>query len=242
METAKRFLVISLLITITLMINLQAAINYQVVPLPHVIQFLDKTPYKLTSGVTVYYQETSEAMKRNAYFLSNYLQDVFGKKAIIKAGKAKKGITLVLDNKIENPEGYTITVDAKGITIAGGTEAGVFYGIQTLRKAIPLRINGTVIMPAVKICDEPRFAYRGIMLDASRHFETIENIRKFIDMLALHHVNRFHWHLTDDQGWRMEIKKYPRLTEIGSKRKETVIGRNSGKYDSIPHEGFYTQY
>lgn len=241
METAKRFLVISLLITITLMINLQAAINYQVVPLPHVIQFLDKTPYKLTSGVTVYYQETSEAMKRNAYFLSNYLQDVFGKKAIIKAGKAKKGITLVLDNKIENPEGYTITVDAKGITIAGGTEAGVFYGIQTLRKAIPLRINGTVIMPAVKICDEPRFAYRGIMLDASRHFETIENIRKFIDMLALHHVNRFHWHLTDDQGWRMEIKKYPRLTEIGSKRKETVIGRNSGKYDSIPHEGFYTQ-
>ncbi len=222
--------------------SLQAAVDYQVIPLPKTIQLQDAAPFELTSGVTVYYPKKNNAMQRNALYLSDYLQDVFGKEAAVKAGKAKRGIRLVLDTKIENPEGYTISVDAKGVTIAGSTEAGVFYGIQTLRKALPLQVKGTVSLPAVKIFDEPRFAYRGMMLDASRHFETVENVKKFIDMLVLHHVNRFHWHLTDDQGWRIEIKKYPRLTEIGSKRKETVIGRNSGKYDGIPHSGFYTGY
>lgn len=241
MKTVKQLTVIIFLAVIGLWGNLQAAVDYQVIPLPNTIQLQDAAPFELTSGVRIYYPKKNIAMQRNALYLSDYLQDVFGEKAKVKAGKAKRGIRLVLDTKIENPEGYTISVDAKGVTIAGSTEAGVFYGIQTLRKALPLQVKGSVSLPAVKIYDEPRFAYRGMMLDASRHFESVENVKKFIDILVLHHVNRFHWHLTDDQGWRIEIKKYPRLTEIGSKRKETVIGRNSGKYDGIPHGGFYTQ-
>lgn len=96
-------------------------------------------------------------------------------------------------------------------------------------------------MPAVEIKDAPRFAYRGAHFDTSRHFFTVDEVKTYIDMMALHNMNRFHWHITEDQGWRLEIKKYPKLTEIGSKRTETVIGRNSGEYDGKPYGGFYTQ-
>ena len=96
-------------------------------------------------------------------------------------------------------------------------------------------------MPAAEIADYPRFSYRGAHLDVSRHFVTKDSVLRFIDMLALHNINRMHWHITDDQGWRIEIKKYPRLTQVGSYRPETVIGHNSGKYDGRPHQGFYTQ-
>jgi len=96
-------------------------------------------------------------------------------------------------------------------------------------------------IPSAQISDKPFFPYRGMMLDVSRHFYTTDEIKKTLDLLALHKINRFHWHLTDDQGWRIEIKKYPKLTETGSIRKETVIGRNSGKYDNTPYKGYYTQ-
>ena len=96
-------------------------------------------------------------------------------------------------------------------------------------------------MPAAIITDAPRFSYRGMMLDCSRHFFSVEFVKKFIDLIALHNMNRFHWHLTDDQGWRIEIKKYPKLTEIGSQRSGTILGTNSDLDDGIPHGGFYTQ-
>ncbi|MDE5560630.1 MAG: family 20 glycosylhydrolase, partial [Bacteroidaceae bacterium] len=96
-------------------------------------------------------------------------------------------------------------------------------------------------LPAVEITDAPRFSYRGTMLDVSRHFVPLDSLKRYVDMLALHNINRFHWHLSEDQGWRIEIKSRPLLTELGSKRSETVIGRNSGKYDGIPYGGFYTQ-
>jgi len=125
--------------------------------------------------------------------------------------------------------------------ITGKTEAGVFYGIQTLCKSIP-DTRGIVQLAPVQITDAPRFKYRGMHLDVARHFFSVDFVKKYIDMLALHHVNTFHWHLTEDQGWRIEIKKYPFLTKIGSKRAQTVVGhRKSGKYDSIPYSGFYTQ-
>jgi hexosaminidase len=118
----------------------------------------------------------------------------------------------------------------------------VFYGIQTIRKAVPEGDNLTEIsMPTVKITDQPRFGYRGMMLDCGRHFFPISFVKKYIDMLALHNMNTFHWHLTEDQGWRIEIKKYPKLTTIGSKRARTVIGRNTGIFDDVPYGGFYTQ-
>lgn len=221
--------------------QLMAAVDYQVIPLPASIQLQGGAAFELNSAVTVYYPKKNAAMQRNAQYLSDYLRDALGAAPATKAGKGKAGIQLVIDKSVQHPEGYTLTVSDKGVTIAGSTAAGVFYGIQTLRKSLPLGVKGKVALPAVVVNDSPRFGYRGMMLDASRHFETVDNVKKFIDMLVLHNVNIFHWHLTDDQGWRVEIKKYPGLTEIGSKRKETVIGRNTGKYDGKPHEGFYTQ-
>jgi len=138
-------------------------------------------------------------------------------------------------------EGYRLTVSRKGIEIVGGSEAGVFYGMQTLRKSLPVGTQPAIELPAVIITDEPRFAYRGMHLDCARHFFTVNEVKKYLDMMALHNMNRFHWHLTDDQGWRIEIKKYPRLTEFGSKRTGTVIGYNSDVDDHCPYGGFYTQ-
>ena len=154
----------------------------------------------------------------------------------------KNAITLGLDPDIANKEGYVLTTTPEGISINGQTENGVFYGIQTLRKSIPAEAKGaTILIPAGEIKDEPRFSYRGMHLDVGRHFFPIEFIKKYIDLLALHNMNTFHWHLTEDQGWRIEIKKYPKLTEIGSQRSRTVIGRNTQEYDNTPYGGFYTQ-
>ena len=100
---------------------------------------------------------------------------------------------------------------------------------------------GSVNYSSASISDEPRFGYRGVSLDVARHFQSVEFVKKYIDLLALHNVNRFHWHLTDDQGWRIEIDSFPGLTEVGSMRDETVIGRNSGEYDGTPHGGYYTK-
>ena len=128
------------------------------------------------------------------------------------------------------------------MTLNGQTENGVFYGIQTLRKSIPSQtIASSILLPAGTIQDEPRFSYRGMHLDVGRHFFPIEFVKKYIDLLALHNMNTFHWHLTEDQGWRIEIKKYPKLTEIGAWRDRTVIGRNTDEYDNTRYGGFYTQ-
>ena len=118
-------------------------------------------------------------------------------------------------------------VSAEKITIQGASAAGTFYGIQTLRKAIPLKGEGKVVFPAGEIIDYPQYAYRGAMLDVARHFFGVDAVKTFIDMLALHNINNFHWHLTDDQGWRIEIKKYPLLTQKAAFRPETAIGHTA---------------
>lgn len=128
-----------------------------------------------------------------------------------------------------------------GITVAAPTEAGVFYGIQSLRKSLPVAMNAEISLPAAEINDYPRFSYRGAHFDVARHFFTLDEVKTYIDMMVLHNMNRLHWHLTEDQGWRLEIKKYPKLTEIGSVRKETMVGKNFDKFDGKPHGGFYTQ-
>ena len=126
--------------------------------------------------------------------------------------------------------------------IAGGTPQGVFYGIQTVRKSLPILATATeVTLPATVITDAPRFGYRGMHLDCARHFFTVDFIKEYIDLLALHNMNRFHWHLTDDQGWRIEIKKYPRLTQVGAWRTGTTVGRNSDIDDGQRYGGYYTQ-
>lgn len=215
--------------------------NYGIVPLPQTVNLLQqKTPFLLNSKTIIRY-EGGDKMKQNAEFLSSYIKDMTGFELKVKKGIKGDGILLKLGANTENSEGYEFEVKETNVVIAGSTEAGVFYGIQTLRKSLPMVNKENIELPAVKISDYPRFSYRGAMLDVGRHFFSVDSIKTYIDILALHNINRFHWHLSEDQGWRIEIKSHPELTKIGSKREETVIGRNSGKYDGKPYEGFYTQ-
>ncbi len=141
-------------------------------------------------------------------------------------------------------EGYTLTITPTKITITG-KGAGLFYGAQSLIQLLPLNMAATAKIPCGEIQDYPRFGYRGLMLDVSRHFFSVEFVKKYIDLMAAYKLNNFHWHLTDDQGWRIEIKKYPKLTQISSQRAQTVIGnyhdRTPQQFDNTPYGGFYTQ-
>ena len=221
--------------------------DFNIIPQPQQVVADASAPFVLNANTVICLQANSQDMKRNANMLASYIQQATGIRPTI--GKLTKGCTAIvlsINKNISNAEGYTLDTNAKQIRIDGASAAGVFYGIQTLRKSLPL-CNGKaaqVSIPAVHIADAPRFAYRGTHLDVSRHFVTADSIRQFIDMLALHNINRFHWHLTDDQGWRIEIKKYPLLTKIGAKRAQTVVGHigyDAEKYDGKPYDGFYTQ-
>lgn len=215
--------------------------DYNVVPLPNSVTMTGDKPFELTTSTTVAYPEGNKDMERNAQFLVRYVNDATGMTLSVVPGKAKKGIRLVLDKKVSGEEAYTIMVDKKGVTIAGSTPKGVFYGVQTLRKSLPVGTATVVRLPSVKISDSPRFVHRGMMLDCSRHFFPLEFVKRYIDLIAMHNMNVFHWHLSDDQGWRIEIKKYPELTIKGSRRSGTVIGYNTALDDSIPYGGYYTQ-
>src|SRR5690606_35614619 len=148
-------------------------------------------------------------------------------------------------------EGYTLSVSKDNIIIKAATAAGLFYGMQSVFQLLPPQIEGNSPSPSIKwavpgveIMDRPRFAWRGMHLDVCRHFMPLDFIKKYIDNMAMHKLNTFHWHLTEDQGWRIEIKKYPRLTEVGAWRKETLIGHVKDKpheFDGIRHGGYYTQ-
>ncbi|MBQ3539687.1 MAG: family 20 glycosylhydrolase [Bacteroidaceae bacterium] len=213
--------------------------DYRVVPLPQEITAADGAGYTITASTPIVYSDAS--LKREAQFLAEYIKEKTGLELNTTADAAK-GITLAIGNVCDNKEGYKLTVNADGVNITGNTAAGVFYGVQTLRKSLPVANNSEISLPAVEINDYPRFSYRGAHFDVSRHFFTLDSVKRFVDMLALHNINRFHWHLTDDQGWRIEIKKYPKLSTIAAHRSETVIGRNSGKYDGIEYGPYlYTQ-
>ncbi len=213
--------------------------DYRVIPLPNSIVAQSGKGFTLNANTKVVYPKGNVKMQKNAEFLAQYLKEQTGMN--ITTATSGGANAIVLNNKLKasNKERYQLTVSSKQITISGASEAAVFYGIQTLRKATPFEKE--IVYPAVKIVDEPRFGYRGMHLDIARHFQSVDFVKKFIDMIALHNVNTFHWHLTEDQGWRIEIKKYPKLTEIGAWRSETVIGHNTGQYDGKPHGGFYTQ-
>ncbi len=170
-------------------------------------------------------------------------------------GAARGTVAFVLDAGTgTGDEGYRLDVSPESVTITAATAAGLFYGVQTLRQLLPIGVErGGVVrgndatlwtIPAVEIEDAPRFGYRGMHLDAGRHFFPVSFIKKYLNLMVLYKFNRFHWHLTEDQGWRIEIKQYPKLTEVGAYRNETLIGH----YDNVPHRydgerygGFYTQ-
>ncbi len=160
-------------------------------------------------------------------------------------------IVLSIDSTLDKEE-YKVDVSSKQIAISGGSEAGVFYGLQTLKQLLASnaewkstdKVSAAFSIPAMVIEDKPSFGYRGAMLDVCRHFADKEDVKKFIDMLAMHKMNIFHWHLTDDQGWRIQIKSHPALTDVGSVRRHTLIGHGGippFKYDGKPYAGCYTQ-
>ena len=171
-----------------------------------------------------------------AYRFAEDIAPIIGNMKVSKRGK---GITLTIDNTLHK-EGYTLTTTAEGIAIVGGSEAGLYYGLQTLRQII---VTNDARVPYGVIKDEPSFKYRGAHLDVCRHFMSVAEVKEYIDILAAHKLNRLHWHLTDDQGWRIEIKAYPELIEKASVRKETLIGHGLEPkwWDGEPHGGYYTQ-
>lgn len=217
--------------------------DYEIIPKPLDVNCKGDASFLLKDGVAVIYPENNRKMQDNAEFLVDYVERQTGVKLTSHAGMPVDGaICLTLDLSDDNAEAYKLIVNDKRVCISGASEAGVFYGIQTLRKSLPVAQDINVNLSAVEIYDKPRFAYRGAMLDVARHFYTVDEVKTFIDMLALHNINRFHWHLTDDQGWRIEIKKYPKLMSVASERKETVVGRwYSGIYDGKSYGGYYTQ-
>lgn len=185
-------------------------------------------------------------LEKNAEFLHDYIKKMYG--ISLKINKEKKTITkgdIVLNfDKIEHPiaGAYHLTVTDEKVYIGGDNSTGVFYGIQSLIQLLPTATNVPLTIPQLSIDDKPRFAYRGMHLDVGRHFFSIAFVKKYIDFIAAHKMNTFHWHLTEDQGWRIEIKKYPKLTSVGGTRNGTTIGRYPGTGNTnTTYTGFYTQ-
>lgn len=218
-----------------------AALYHAVVPAPLKITDAKGKPFVMTQKTTIAYPTENSDMRRNASFLSEYIKEATGLELAPTDKKAKQGIRLVIDNSIDGIEAYRIKIDKKEVTISAASPCGIFYGIQTLRKSLPVVTTDTILLYPATISDKPRFSYRGMHFDCARHFFDVDFVKRYIDLMALHNINTLHWHITDDQGWRIEIKKYPELTEKGSIRPCTVIGNNSPLYDNQPYGGFYTQ-
>lgn len=219
--------------------------SLDIIPAPREIKMENgRQPFVLTSSTEIVYPRGNEKMQRNAAFLASYIKLLTG--TTVKLSATDHGghaIILALDDAVQQREGYELQVSSERILLKGKTEAGVFYGIQTLHKALPVSVSGhqPAAIPCGTVKDAPRFDYRGFMIDVGRHYFPTSYIKEIIDMLALHNINYFHWHLSEDQGWRIEIKKYPRLTEIGSKRKETIKNWETKEMDGTPTGGYYTQ-
>lgn len=207
-----------------------------IIPQPAYIDMAAEGTYTITAETKiVVYDNAWDA----AEVFAQDMQQYFGSKRPLRCAKRGNGIKVRTD-KFVPKEGYELNIQPHEIFVTGGSEAGIFYGLQTLRQLV-VAYNG--VIPCGYIADEPSFAYRGVHFDVSRHFFSVDDVKRYIDILAAHKVNRLHWHLTDDQGWRIEIKRYPELTEKGSMRKETLVGHGlrPEKWDGTPHGGYYTQ-
>ena len=237
--------------------------EYSIVPQPRSVEVDESQSFGLRSGMAISYDAANPEAARTAQLLQKWVEEQTGVALNLTPGNEKAEIRLVLDNKTpkktkkgqpapaiseQEQEAYTIAVNNAGIDIHACQPVGLFRAAQTLRKCLPIvdakdRAGVCVNMPYVRIQDEPRFAYRGVLLDCARHFFTVDVVKKFLDVMALHGCNQFHWHLSDDQGWRFEVKALPELAEKGSVREQTVIGpgASTGIYDGMRYGGYYTQ-
>ncbi|RZK44249.1 MAG: beta-N-acetylhexosaminidase [Pedobacter sp.] len=259
----KKFALALILSVVSLNLNAQ---NLDIIPIPvSSKQHKDQLPYQVNSASKIIV--SNERLKPSADFLIDYLSKYFQISLTGEQSNQEKPIILELNDQLgANKDTYTLTVNKDGVSIVGNSEAGVFYGIQTLIQLLTISPTQQQLnIHSVTITDYPRFDYRGMHLDVSRHFFDVAFIKRYIDYLAFHKMNYFHWHLTDDHGWRIEIKKYPKLTEIGGWRNGSIIGLWPGKgneaikyqvlpnevkitpkeafikTDGIKHGGYYTQ-
>ena len=234
----------ALLAVCTTVVNAQDSNpNLGIIPVPVSVK---KAPGQFVLSQETTIQADSPSNKAVLFF-KDYLAGnlAYNKAIVVKGNTAENVITLTSAGTDNLPaEGYRLTITPQHITVAG-KGAGLFYGVQTLLQLMPLDRAATAKLPAVQIEDYPRFGYRGAMLDVGRHFFSVEMVKKYIDLLAAYKLNNFHWHLTEDQGWRIEIKKYPKLTQVSSMRAQTLIGgyydRTPQQFDNTPYGGFYTQ-
>jgi len=219
--------------------------NVSIIPKPSSIQPQSGNGFAITNRIGI----KATGLSAQTVLPSYLSQQIFAQTGIrINQSENSSGQNIELQlnpSKINlGSEGYTLKSDENRIQIEAATEQGVFYGVQSLLQLLSPKAGGDrPVVAAVNIFDRPRFSYRGMHLDVGRHFMPVSFIKKYIDLIALHKMNTFHWHLTEDQGWRIEIKKYPKLTGVGSWRDETVIGHAAGSevYDGQRYGGFYTQ-
>ena len=235
------FKIALLLIIISACSHPQIKTNINLIPKPDKIERGDSY-FVVNDGFKITTNSETELKKSISYF-TELCANSFG---IKMNNENKQSLNLVLDSSFnQNKEAYSLKINSKDIEIKASDDKGIFYGLQTLYQL--MLENNTeegVFLPELKIADSPRFSYRGMHLDVGRHLFPVEFIKKYIDLLAFYKFNTFHWHLTEDQGWRIEIKKYPKLTEVGAWRNETLIGHGGKKpykYDGKKYGGFYTQ-
>lgn len=199
--------------------------------------------FRFSAKTKIFYQDAQT--QNTAGLLNDFLQQNYGFRLETTNKQPKRDFIAFTSEAMPNgAEAYALDVTKNEIRVKG-SQAGLFYGLQTFLQMLPINLKSSeeAQIAAVSINDAPRFKYRGMHLDVTRHFFPVSFVKKYIDLMAMYKFNNFHWHLTDDQGWRIEIKKYPRLTEVGSKRRESTKERNVTPYvgDGIPVEGFYTQ-
>jgi len=218
--------------------------TFAIIPQPSQLNMREGT-FLLGQETGIFYDAENTDLKNIAGLFNEYLQKYYGFQ-LPENAKAKGSVTFRLIKSLPlGDEGYMLKVDKKGILITASAPAGIFYGVQTLKQMIPVpqEDNTRLVVNYVDIKDQPRFKWRGLHLDVGRHFFPVSFIKKYLDYMAMYKLNTFHWHLTEDQGWRLEIKKYPELTEISHWRDQTIVGhaRDSEVYDGIGYGGFYTQ-
>jgi len=248
----KIFLVIGILISSALFAQEKMPVTpLGLIPLPNkVVQ--SNGEFKLTKETKIVLMNSSFELEVS--YLNSYLKTNYDLELQVVSVLPSDGNYMIITEpevKVGQLENYSLNVNQNQILFSAEGNAGLFYSMQTLLQLLPLQKSAEVKIPCVQIKDSPRYAWRGMHLDCSRHFFTKEEVKKYIDYLAMYKFNVFHWHLVDDQGWRIEIKKYPLLTKIGSQRKETIIGKpafnkdgtpsKDDKYDGIAYGGFYTQ-
>ena len=218
--------------------------SVDIVPRPVTVEASDGA-FDLTRSTKICLLSDDTMLLRSADFFNGLLQPSLGRALKVETGACADSDAIRVELGDLAPEAYEISIRPEGVRIVGGSPAGVYYAFQTIRQLLPEPVlrgekAGVVELPVVEIADQPYFAYRGGMLDVGRHFFSVDDVKEFIDILARHKINRFHWHLTQDQGWRIEIKKYPELTRVGAFRDRCDLDP-AAPNDSVPYGGFYTQ-